>query len=507
MFINERASGVLCHISSLPSVYGIGDLGHEAYRFINILAQAKQQYWQVLPLNLTDQALGNSPYSSCSAFALNILFISPEVLVEDGFLTQEDLNVFRKEPVGKVDYEYALYVKKSLLSKAWNQYQRSFHLKQDFEEFSCEAAYWLNDFSRFLVLKEKFNQELWTNWPIEFRDREKVSLEAFDQEFLLKINEIKFYQFLLFRQWKKLQQYACLKGVRFIGDIPIYVNYDSVDAWVHPDIFKLDLNKKPYVVAGVPPDYFSKDGQRWGNPVYHWENLKKMNFVWWVDRVRHNLKMFDLVRIDHFRAFAQCWEIPADEKTAVNGRWVDVPGVELFDTFKKHFPSMPIIAEDLGIITPDVDALKDQFGLPGMRVLMFAFHHEYQKSRDLPENYIERSVVYTGTHDNNTILGWFEKDRSEIEKKNMLEYFGKELTDEDVVWMMIEKAMMSVSCLAIIPLQDVLELNQEARMNTPSTILNNWGWRFSFKDFSRKRINQLKNITKRSSRARKYEKK
>lgn len=493
--LNERAAGVLCHISSLPSRYGIGDLGPEAYRFVDILAQAGQKYWQVLPLNPTDDVMGNSPYSSSSAFAFNILFISPDLLAEDGLLEKEYLRTLKDPVIDKVDHGTALLLKEQILSKAWETYRSRKFKWRSFERFCRHESDWLQDFARFVVLKDRFKDVLWVDWPVEFRDRDQAALNAFDLEAMIKIDEIKFQQFLFFKQWQRLQQYCSGKNIGLIGDIPIYVNYDSVDVWVHPDIFKLGSDKKPVVVAGVPPDYFSENGQRWGNPVYDWKCLAENGFEWWVKRIQHNLSLFDAARIDHFRAFAQCWEIPFEEKTAVNGSWVDVPGEALFDVLQEKFPKLPIIAEDLGIITPDVDALKGKFRLPGMRVVMFAFHNEYKKSRDLPENYVPQSVVYTGTHDNNTLLGWLKEDITPIEKKNMKEYFGYDISVEEGPWLMIEMVLRSVSSLAIIPLQDILSLDGSARMNKPSTTVGNWKWRFQSGAFRRSLVNRLKEAT------------
>jgi 4-alpha-glucanotransferase len=336
---------------------------------------------------------------------------------------------------------------------------------------------WLDDFALFVVMKRHCRGSSWASWPGDFRDHHPEALKDFIVGHAMAIDQEKFTQYLFFRQWSALQAYCSRKGVGLIGDIPIYVNYDSADVWVHPDLFKLDGDRRQTFVAGVPPDYFSKDGQRWGNPVYDWDRMRQTGFSWWVDRLRHNLALFDAVRIDHFRAFAQCWEIPAGEKTAVRGSWRDVPGEELFLTLKQRFQKLPIIAEDLGIITKDVDALKEKFGFPGMCVMMFAFHNEYKESRDFPGNYKPRSVAYTGTHDNNTTRGWYENDRTEIEQENMLEYFGRKIDVSEINWVMIEEVMKSVANTAIIPLQDILGAGAEARMNRPSTIQGNWLWR------------------------------
>ncbi|NTV28511.1 MAG: 4-alpha-glucanotransferase [Candidatus Omnitrophica bacterium] len=474
--LENRASGILCHISSLPSPFGIGDLGPEAYRFVDFLVRSGQKFWQVLPINPTDLALANSPYSTESAFAFNTLFISPDGLQEDGLLARKDVEAMRGAE-SDVDYAAVVSSKSAMLAKAWEVYQERRVGLRAFEQFCRENSGWLDDYVLFVVLKRRFRLGSWSEWPAEYRDRRKDAMADFARDNARLLEAQKFYQFLFYQQWIRLQNYCSMKGVALIGDMPIYVNYDSVDVWSHPEFFKLDSNRRPSVVAGVPPDYFSEDGQRWGNPVYDWERLAEAGFGWWGDRLKHGLAFFDAIRIDHFRAFAQCWEIPASEETARNGAWRDVPGVELFSTLAKRFPSLPIIAEDLGIITQDVDDLKEQFGFPGMRVMLFAFHNEYKKSRDLPDNYIPASVAYTGTHDNNTVRGWYRYDVTPLEQKNMLEYFGKEIKAEDVHWELIFRVLNSVSNLAIIPLQDLLGLGREARMNKPSTVKGNWKWR------------------------------
>ncbi len=497
---NERACGVLCHISSLPSPYGIGDLGPEAYRFVDTLRRARQRYWQVLPLNPTSGALGHSPYSSYSAFAFNPLFLSPDVLFQEGLLSQKD-----KEQCSFVNDATVLFGdvyqhKAMLLERAFMAHKARWFKSRAFEAFCAANKHWLDDYALFVTLKRRFNDRSWVEWPVEFRDRHAEPLKEAMRQSGDDVLREKFGQFLFSCQWTALRAYAARQGVKIIGDIPIYVNYDSVDVWCAPEFFKLDDQKRQTFVAGVPPDYFSKEGQRWGNPVYDWDQLKKSGFRWWVERLRHNLACFDLVRIDHFRAFAQCWEIPAAEPTAVNGVWRDVPGVELFKVFQKEFPSLPVIAEDLGIITPDVDALKDGFTLPGMHVLLFAFHNEYKKSRDLPENSTPLSVVYTGTHDNNTVRGWYAHDITPMEKKNMAEYLGREVALEDVNWVMVELALRSAAFLALIPVQDILGLGKEARMNTPSTVKGNWKWRMLSGAFSSEVVERLAALTLKSGR-------
>ncbi len=492
---NERASGILCHISSLPSPYGIGDLGPEAYRFADILSRARQKYWQVLPLNPTNGALAHSPYSSYSAFAFNLLFLSPDILFQDGLLSEKDKDQCCLPCDATVPFDDVYERKALLVERAFTAYKARWLKPRTFEDFCSAQKHWLDDHALFVVLKGRFNDRAWVDWPVEFRDRHPQSLKEAARQFGDGILREKFGQFLFYRQWMSLRAYCARQGIQLIGDIPIYVNYDSVDVWCAPEFFKLDEQRRQTFVAGVPPDYFSEEGQLWGNPVYDWDQLKKNGFKWWVDRLRHNLTCFDLVRIDHFRAFAQCWEIPASEPTAVKGAWCHVPGVDLFTVFQKEFPSLPVIAEDLGIITPDVDALKDGFGLPGMHVLLFAFHNEYKKSRDLPENSTPLSVVYTGTHDNNTVRGWYSHDMTPMEKKNMAEYLGRDVPPDEINWVMIELAFRSAAFLALIPLQDILGLGKEARMNTPSTASGNWKWRMLPEEFSPEAIDRLAVLT------------
>ncbi len=493
--INTRSNGILCHISSLPSPYGIGDLGPQAYNFADILIRAGQKWWQVLPLIPTDNALGNSPYSSFSAFAFNTLFISPEQLLRDGLCVESDIDPPVFFSSGAVDFDRVYSSKAVLVERVFGRYLQKGIPWKAFEDFCLEQAGWLDDFALFVVLKRIFKGDCWVDWPVEFRDRSSSALMDVRVSKALDIKKEKFAQYLFYDQWMKLRAHCSANGLGIIGDIPIYVNYDSVDVWVHSEFFKLDADKRQTFVAGVPPDYFSKEGQRWGNPVYDWDALRSSGFSWWVERIRHNLTVFDSVRVDHFRAFAQCWEIPAHERTAVKGEWCDVPGMELFLVLKEKFQRLPIIAEDLGIITPDVDALKDYFGFPGMRVVMFAFHNEYKESRNLPENYTPESVVYTGTHDNNTVRGWFEEDMTGLEKENFYEYFKFQPSAGSIHWVMIRMAMGSVANICIIPLQDLLGLSSSARMNRPSTVKGNWSWRFEQGALSAETLMRLHQLT------------
>ncbi|MBF0388202.1 MAG: 4-alpha-glucanotransferase [Candidatus Omnitrophica bacterium] len=498
--LNTRSNGILCHVSSLPSDYGIGDLGPQAYKFVDLLAAAGQKWWQVLPLNPTDNALGNSPYSSFSAFAFNSLFISPEQLVIDGFLDQDDIALYRIDHSDKTEYDLVYKTKSLLIDNAFAQFRSKGLLLQPFADFCRDQAGWLDDFALFVVIKKLFAGAIWVDWPIEFRDRSPAALEAVARNRSAELEKEKFAQFLFFHQWTRLKTHCSACGVGIIGDIPMYVNYDSADVWTHPEFFKLDEDKRQTFVAGVPPDYFSAEGQRWGNPVYDWDKMRSVDFSWWVARVRHNLTQFSAVRVDHFRAFAQCWEIPVQEKTAINGLWQDVPGREMFEVLHKTFSDLPIIAEDLGIITPDVDALKDHFKFPGMRVVMFAFHNDFLKSRDLPANYTTPAVVYTGTHDNNTVRGWFEEDMTIREKENYTKYFNVRPTVANIHWRMIRMAMGSVADVCIIPLQDILGLGSAARMNRPSVVKGNWSWRLAEGALVAQALARLKRLTLRYKR-------
>ncbi|MBF0595012.1 MAG: 4-alpha-glucanotransferase [Candidatus Omnitrophica bacterium] len=498
--MKTRSSGILCHISSLPSTFGIGDLGPEAYRFVDFLSRSGQVWWQVLPLNPTEIGLGNSPYSSFSAFAFNTLFISPERLVKDGFLTATDIESFRQPFAAAIDFDLVSKNKAALIAMAFSRYQQRRFALKDFEDFCRHHSSWLDDAALFVVIKRMFAGKVWAQWPAEFRDRDDVALKSVRAGKSVEILQEKFAQYVFYRQWRHLQDYCSNKGIGIIGDIPIYVNYDSVDVWVHPELFKLDRERNQTFVAGVPPDYFSADGQRWGNPVYDWQALRATGFSWWVDRLQHNMALFDAVRVDHFRAFAQCWEIPAAEVTAIRGKWCDVPGMELFSVLRKKFDHLPIIAEDLGIITPDVDALKEYFGFPGMCVVMFAFHNDYRKSRDFPDNFSPECVVYTGTHDNNTVRGWFEEDMTPIESENFLDYFGSEFNGTDINWVMIGLAMNSVANVSIVPLQDVLGVGSQCRMNRPSIVKGNWVWRFDEGAINRRVLARLHRLTLSSNR-------
>ncbi|MBU1086022.1 MAG: 4-alpha-glucanotransferase [Candidatus Omnitrophica bacterium] len=474
----KRGSGLLLHISCLNSKFGIGDIGPKAFEFINFLEKTKQSYWQILPLNPTNLISGNSPYSSASAFAANPLLISPKLMVEDGLIKEKDLAVFAGIVQDKVDYYAVSDAKSEIFAKAFEQF-KVVGLDDNFKNFCGDNAFWLNDFADFMVFKAHFEQKCWSEWPIEIRDRNQQAMRELRESKADSILKEKFLQYLFYKQWNNLKKYAKQKNVRIIGDIPIYVTYDSVDVWTNSEIFKLNQEKKLEFLAGVPPDYFSKTGQLWGNPVYDWDKLKELDYAWWLQRVEHNLKLFDLIRIDHFRGFVDFWEVPAGQETAINGHWVNAPARDFFSRLVNEFPDLPILAEDLGIITDAVRQTMKDFSFSGMKILLFAFYEELVKHPYLPHNYIENCVAYTGTHDNNTLRGWFEQELSPEDKKRLFEYLKAEVSVEDLNWVLIKLLMDSVANLVIIPVQDILNLGQEHRMNIPGIAHGNWQWRIN----------------------------
>jgi len=471
----RRGSGILLHITSLPSSYGIGDMGPWSYRFADFLGEAKQSLWQILPLNPTEPAYGNSPYQSKSAFAGNPLLISPELMVRDGLLKETDLGTLPESPKGRVNYDNAVAYKEKLFDVAYGRFIQT-SPGHEYEEFSAKHAFWLDDFALFKVLKIRFSGKVWTEWPQEIRDRQPEALQALIKELHKGIEREKFLQFLFFRQWISLKDYCNQRGIQIFGDIPIYVIHDSVDVWANPELFKLDDHMEPSVVAGVPPDYFSETGQLWGNPIYRWDRLRESGYSWWIRRMGHNSKLSDFVRVDHFRGLVGYWEVPADEENAVNGRWVEAPAEDFFNTLLKRFPQLPIVAEDLGVITPDVREIMHRFDLPGMKVLLFAFGDDLPTNPYVPHNLPRNCVIYTGTHDNNTVKGWFEREATPEIKKRLFQYLGREVPVEKVHWELIRIAMMSVANMAIFPMQDILGLGEEARMNRPATTEGNWQW-------------------------------
>lgn len=471
-----RSSGILLHISSLPSDFGIGDMGPWAFRFAAYLETLGQSFWQILPLSPTSPAMGNSPYSSSSAFAGNLLLLSPEMLVAEGYLAAEDLPPFEEQDPRRSNYEKAFEYKYGIMRTAFERCRRDLTASPDFRRFTEKNQRWLDDYALFTTLKKRFSGAPWTEWPDPYRDRHADVLESWRNEAAEELLFEQFIQYIFHLQWSGLKEHCNAKGISIIGDIPIYVTLDSADVWGHPEIFKLGDKREPDYVAGVPPDYFSKTGQRWGNPVYNWDILRDRNYDWWVMRMEHSLQLYDVVRLDHFRAFAAYWEVPAEEETAINGEWIDGPGNRLFDTLLRRMPTLPIIAEDLGYITADVRELKDHYRFPGMVILQFCFGSNVHENPYAPHMHVHNSVVYTGTHDNNTINGWFFDEAPEDDKHRMLEYAGCQDGQAPHI-VCIRLAMGSVANLAIFPMQDILGLGADSRMNTPSTSSGNWTWR------------------------------
>jgi len=482
----KRSSGILLHPSSLPGPYGIGDLGPQAYRFIDWLVSTGCKLWQVLPLGPT--GYGDSPYQCFSAFAGNPYLISPDALLADGLLTQDDLDAIKDLPAARVNFGMVIPRKLDLLQKAFSTYQtKPEYLHQAFDYFCAENASWLDDYTLFMALKESNGGGAWSGWPQDLRSRKKTVLRKAQKELSASVLRHAFYQFLFFRQWDKLRLYANDRNIQIIGDIPIFVANDSADVWAHPELFYLDKAGNPTVVAGVPPDIFSAFGQLWGNPLYNWEVHKKDGYAWWLSRVRASLKIFDILRFDHFRGFAGYYEIPADHKTAEFGRWVPGPGQELFRAIDKYLGDglitssigLPFIAEDLGLVTPDVIALLETFDLPGMKVLQFGFSGP--DNPFLPHNYVPNCVAYTGTHDNDTALGWFAA--AEQQEREFAQRYLR-VDGSDFAWDLIRAVWGSVANIAVTPMQDVLGCGGEARMNFPSRLGGNWEWRMKDEDIN-----------------------
>lgn len=473
--LDDRGSGILIHVTSLPSRFGIGDFGPAAYRFADFLARARQKYWQILPLAPTTPLQGESPYSSFSSFALNPLMLSLEMLVEEGLLSQDDLESGMHFSQETVEFGRVREYKEFLLEKAYANFKDK--RTDEFNGFVLVNSHWLENFALFVAAKAYFGGIAWNQWDPKIKERRPEALDALRNELWDQIEKQKFTQYLLYKQWHKLKHYCNSRGIRIVGDLPIYVSHDSADVWSNPEIFKLDSQGNPVFVAGVPPDYFSSTGQLWGNPVYDWDACHSTGFAWWLRRIGHETSLYDVIRIDHFRGLVAYWEVPAGESTAVNGHWVKVPAYEFFDTILGNYPGLKIIAEDLGVITDDVRDLMRHYNFPGMKVLLFAFGEENPDHPYLPHTYEPNCVVYTGTHDNNTARGWFEEEASEEAKARLKRYIGHDITAENVSYELIKLAMASVANTSIFPMQDVLGLGSDSRMNTPSTADGNWGWR------------------------------
>ena len=471
----ERSSGILFHPTSLPGKYGIGTLGKEAYAFIDFLKKSRQKLWQIFPLGPT--GYGDSPYQSFSSFAGNPYLIDFDLLIEAHLLSEEDLrDVFFGDNEEYIDYGAIYNQKYPLLRKAYENFKSSdnHEMRENLEHFKRENASWLNDYSLYISLKNHFNGLPWNEWAHDIKNREHGAMEHYRNELADDIEYHNFIQFLFFKQWGDVKRYANENGIKIIGDIPIFVAADSSDAWANPEIFLFDEERKPVKVAGVPPDYFSATGQLWGNPLYNWQKLKETNYSWWVERVRANLSTCDIIRIDHFRGFEAYWAVPYGDDTAINGQWEPGPGIDLFNAIKSQLGELPIIAEDLGLMTQGVIDLREATGFPGMKILGFAFDSG-EENDYLPHTYTKNCVVYTGTHDNDTLIGWFQKAKEE-DRQFARDYLNSR-SDDEIHWDAIRGAWSSVASMAISPVQDFLGLGSEARINTPGVAAGNWQWR------------------------------
>ena len=485
----ERSSGILLHISSLPGDGGIGSMGKEAFQFVDFLAHAQQKIWQILPLGPV--GYGNSPYQCYSAFAGNPMFIDVRQLVKDRLISKDSVTD-QHFKAKKVEFERVEEWKMPLFQEAFSGFKANFErYKDDYDTFMSNNSWWLDDYALFRSLKSKNGETVWNTWPKELVTRDRQTIHLAFQDLHAEIDFHRFLQFIFFRQWNKLKNYANSKGIKIIGDIPLYVSMDSVDVWANQDIFLLDKNAKPTRVGGVPPDYFSETGQLWGNPVFDWERIAGRGFDWWLARVNFNLMMFDQVRVDHFRGLESFWAVPADEETAIVGEWLPAKGYDLFLKLKEQLGTLHIIAEDLGVITPEVEKLRDDFGLPGMKILQFAYSDDATNA-NLPHNYTSNFIVYSGTHDNDTSLGWF-KSIDKKERRFLHKYIDG--SGKQFVRNFIEQVWASAAHTAIIPMQDVLGLDTEARMNIPGVASGNWDWRFTWPQIRSNHKAFLKQIT------------
>ena len=475
---NERSAGVLLHISSLSSPFGIGDVGPSAYQFTDFLEKTNQRVWQLLPLNPTEAAQGNSPYSALSSRAGNPLLISPELLAEEGYLTTEDLMENHLPDSSAVDFEAAWKVKELLLERSFQNHKAHPEKARDeLENFIANNAIWLDDFAIYMVLKAQFKDQPWYTWPQEVRNRERAALDKIRTEYHEQIRWIQWQQYIFDKQWKHLRKYCNDREIRLLGDIPFYVSYDSADVWANRELFCVDADGRITGVAGVPPDAFSEEGQLWGMPVFNWDALQSQGYQWWIDRLARNIALFDLVRLDHFRAFADYWQVPGDEKTAINGTWKTGPGEDFFTKIEAALGQLPFIAEDLGEISPEVYLLRDKFNLPGMKVLQFAFDENMSQSDHIPHHYKYNFIAYTGTHDNNTTKGWYRELAASGAHQRIESYLGKQVSEQTIAAELARAVFGSVAKTAILPIQDILNLDETAKMNLPGSNANNWTWR------------------------------
>jgi len=492
--LRRRSSGILMHVTSIPSKYGIGDFGPDAYKFVDFLKAAGQNYWQTLPLNHTTTTTAYSPYNCSSAFAGNPLLISPDLLYRDGLLTRAEISRPPAFPAETVDYGKASSYKGKLLATAFERFRRTAK-SPDCEEFMEKHAGWLEPFASFVALRRHFKGRVWSDWPPAIRDGKTTRLKDVKDQLCVSIERERFLQYVFYRQYLRLKRYCNEQGIQVVGDIPIYVAYDSADVWSHPDLFKLTRSKKPRFIGGVPPDYFSETGQLWGNPVYDWRRLEETNFDWWIQRMKHNLLLFDFVRIDHFRGLVAYWEVPASHKNAIRGKWVQAPHASFFRELFRQIPFAAIFAEDLGYITADVREVVARDHFPRMNVLQFAFEGDPARNPHMPHNHVENSIVYTGTHDNNTTRGWFEKEIKGQGRRRLFDYLGHKVSARDISSELMRLAMHSVARIAIIPMQDVLGLGAKARMNLPARTDGNWRWRMRPGQITAGRASRLRNLT------------
>ena len=491
--MKKRQSGVLMHISSLPGKYGIGSFGQSAYDFVDFLVRTKQRYWQILPLGTT--SYGDSPYQSFSAFAGNTYFIDFDILIEEGLLNEADVKGadFGDDP-RKVDYAKIFDARRPIMEKAVARFLKAEDLS-DYESFVEENAAWLEVFAEYMAIKEHFDNLAWTEWPDEaIRRREAASLASYREKLADKLTYHRVTQYLFFKQWLRLKAYANEHHIEIVGDMPIYVAADSADVWAQPHFFKTDAVGKPTCVAGCPPDEFSETGQLWGNPIYDWEAMDKDGYAWWIERLRESFKIYDIVRIDHFRGFESYWEVPADSDTSATGKWVKGPDYKLFAAVKEALGDLNIIAEDLGFMTDEVIELRERTGFPGMKILQFAFNPD-DESIDSPHLAPNNSVMYTGTHDNNTVLGWYKDEIDDATRQYMAQYTNRK-EYETVPHAMLRTIFASVSFMAIATMQDLLELDSAARMNYPSTIGGNWTWRMTAEELNPIIEGELYSLTK-----------
>ena len=491
--MKKRQSGVLMHISSLPGKYGIGSFGQSSYDFVDFLVRTKQRYWQILPLGTT--SYGDSPYQSFSAFAGNTYFIDFDILIEEGLLNEADVKGadFGDDP-RKVDYAKIFDARRPIMEKAVARFLKADDLS-DYESFVEQNAVWLEVFAEYMAIKENFDNLAWTEWPDEaIRRRDAASLASYREKLADKLTYHRVTQYLFFKQWLRLKAYANEHHIEIVGDMPIYVAADSADVWAQPHFFKTDAVGKPTCVAGCPPDEFSETGQLWGNPIYDWEAMDKDGYAWWIERLRESFKIYDIVRIDHFRGFESYWEVPADSETSATGKWVKGPDYKLFAAVKEALGDLNIIAEDLGFMTDEVIELRERTGFPGMKILQFAFNPD-DESIDSPHLAPNNSVMYTGTHDNNTVLGWYKDEIDDATRQYMAQYTNRK-EYETVPHAMLRTIFASVSFMAIATMQDLLELDSAARMNYPSTIGGNWTWRMTAEELNPIVEGELYSLTK-----------